>query len=101
MQAMRFLADYCNNDVYYGARYEDQNFVRAGNQIQLLKILIDKTEILQKIVSEELKHTNSIVNGNGLWICWRYSHCSHNNQFEKFLYQIVMARSQVCPPSID
>ena len=51
MQAMRFLADYINNDVYYGARYEEQNFVRAGNQLQLLKILTDKTEILQKIVS--------------------------------------------------
>ena len=59
MQAMRFLTDYCNNDVYYGARYEDQNFVRAGNQLQLLKILTDKTELLQKIVSEELKHTSS------------------------------------------
>ena len=58
MQAMRFLTDYCNNDVYYGARYEEQNFVRAGNQIQLLKILTDKTEILEKIVSEELKHTS-------------------------------------------
>ena len=55
MQAMRFLSDYCNNDVYYGARYEEQNLVRAGNQLQLLKILTDKTEILQKIVSEELK----------------------------------------------
>ena len=59
MQAMRFLTDYCNNDVYYGARYEEQNLVRAGNQLQLLKILTDKTETLQKIVSEELSNTNS------------------------------------------
>lgn len=37
MQALRFLADYLNNDVYYGARYENQNYVRALNQIELLK----------------------------------------------------------------
>ena len=55
MQAIRFLADYINNDVYYGARYEEHNLVRAGNQLQLLKIITDKTEILQKIVSEESK----------------------------------------------
>jgi hypothetical protein len=56
MQAMRFLSDHINNDVYYGARYEDHNLVRAGNQVQLLKILTDKTVKLQKIISEELNH---------------------------------------------
>jgi Ser/Thr protein kinase RdoA (MazF antagonist) len=55
MQAIRFLADYCNNDSYYGARYEDQNFVRAGNQLRLLKSLEEKSELLQKIISDELK----------------------------------------------
>lgn len=39
MQALRFLADHINNDVYYGASYPDQNFVRAGNQLALLKKL--------------------------------------------------------------
>lgn len=37
MQAIRFLADYLQNDVYYGAKYEDHNFNRANNQITLLK----------------------------------------------------------------
>lgn len=37
MQAIRFLTDYINNDTYYGAKYEGQNFIRAGNQITLLK----------------------------------------------------------------
>ncbi len=37
MQAIRFLADYLMNDVYYGAKYEDHNFNRAVNQITLLK----------------------------------------------------------------
>jgi Ser/Thr protein kinase RdoA (MazF antagonist) len=37
MQALRFLTDHLNNDKYYGAKYEGQNFVRAINQIELLK----------------------------------------------------------------
>lgn len=37
MQAVRFLTDYINDDVYYGSKYEGHNFVRAGNQIALLK----------------------------------------------------------------
>lgn len=37
MQAIRFLADYLQNDIYYGAKYEDHNFNRAINQITLLK----------------------------------------------------------------
>lgn len=37
MQALRFLADHLNDDVYYGARYEGHNRVRAGNQIRLLE----------------------------------------------------------------
>ena len=32
MQALRFLTDYLNDDMYYGATYPEQNFVRAGNQ---------------------------------------------------------------------
>lgn len=37
MQALRFLTDHLNNDVYYGAKYSGQNYVRATNQIALLK----------------------------------------------------------------
>ena len=40
MQAIRFLTDHINNDVYYGAKYEGHNFVRAGNQATLLQRLI-------------------------------------------------------------
>jgi Ser/Thr protein kinase RdoA (MazF antagonist) len=39
MQALRFLTDHLNNDVYYGAKYEGHNLVRAGNQITLLQCL--------------------------------------------------------------
>ena len=55
MQAIRFLADYFNGDVYYGARYPDQNFVRAGNQLVLLKRLDEKSENLTKIIASELR----------------------------------------------
>jgi thiamine kinase-like enzyme len=50
MQAIRFLTDHLNNDIYYGARYEGQNFVRAGNQITLLKRLMEKEQSLQKLI---------------------------------------------------
>jgi thiamine kinase-like enzyme len=39
MQALRFLTDHLNNDVYYGARYEGHNMIRAKNQMVLLKRL--------------------------------------------------------------
>jgi Ser/Thr protein kinase RdoA (MazF antagonist) len=39
MQAIRFLADHLNNDIYYGAKYEGHNLIRAGNQVELLKQL--------------------------------------------------------------
>ena len=41
MQALRFLTDYLNNDVYYGAKYEDHNLVRAKNQATLLQRLTE------------------------------------------------------------
>ena len=37
MQALRFLTDHLNKDVYYGASYEGQNYVRTLNQIRLLE----------------------------------------------------------------
>jgi hypothetical protein len=46
MQALRFLTDHLNNDRYYGAKYEGQNYVRATNQIQLLNKLLEKESIL-------------------------------------------------------
>jgi hypothetical protein len=42
MQALRFLTDYLNNDVYYGCKYPTHNLVRAGNQITLLQKLLEK-----------------------------------------------------------
>ncbi|HEY8734744.1 MAG TPA: aminoglycoside phosphotransferase family protein, partial [Puia sp.] len=52
MQAIRFLADYLNNDEYYGARYEGQNYVRARNQITFLQKMLDKEIRLNEKVKE-------------------------------------------------
>ncbi|MBP6023169.1 phosphotransferase enzyme family protein [Ferruginibacter sp.] len=41
MQALRFLIDHLNNDVYYGAKYDGHNFVRGKNQLVLLEKLIE------------------------------------------------------------
>lgn len=51
MQALRFLTDYFNNDVYYGARYPEHNLVRANNQIVLLQRLLEKEGLFNKFVS--------------------------------------------------
>ncbi|MEO7120146.1 MAG: phosphotransferase, partial [Ginsengibacter sp.] len=50
MQALRFLTDYLNDDVYYGAKYPEQNFVRTGNQLTLLQKLTEKENELQNRV---------------------------------------------------
>lgn len=42
MQALRFLTDYLNDDLYYGATYPEQNVVRAGNQYVLLQMLLEQ-----------------------------------------------------------
>ncbi len=40
MQALRFITDYLNNDIYYGATYNNHNLHRAMNQFTLLKDLL-------------------------------------------------------------
>lgn len=42
MQALRFLTDFLNSDIYYGAEYPEHNLVRAGNQYRLLQCLLEK-----------------------------------------------------------
>jgi thiamine kinase-like enzyme len=39
IMALRFLADFLNGNIYYLTRYEEQNLVRAGNQLKLLEEL--------------------------------------------------------------
>ena len=54
MQAIRFITDYLNNDIYYGAKYEGHNLVRGLNQVKLLRLFLDKEPQLSKVVSKEL-----------------------------------------------
>ena len=60
MQALRFLTDYLNNDVYYGARYPLHNFNRAANQLTLLNALIKKEATLHQKVARFL-HSNKVL----------------------------------------
>lgn len=52
MQALRFLTDYLNNDIYYGEKYPGHNFVRAGNQAVLLQRLLEKKRQLENIYKQ-------------------------------------------------
>lgn len=61
MQAIRFLADYLNNDSYYGTRYEGHNLVRAGNQLVLLQRLLEKESVLQEIIHQELRSKTRVA----------------------------------------
>lgn len=51
MQALRFITDHLNNDVYYGARYDGHNFIRAQNQAVLLQQYTAKEGLFNKIIS--------------------------------------------------
>jgi hypothetical protein len=51
MQALRFLTDHLNNDVYYGVKYPGQNFIRAKNQNVLLKRLMEKEITFAAIIT--------------------------------------------------
>ena len=55
MQALRFLTDYLNNDVYYGAAYANHNLVRAQNQTILLRKICSKETELTALVTEALE----------------------------------------------
>jgi Ser/Thr protein kinase RdoA (MazF antagonist) len=58
MQALRFMADYLNNDIYYGAKYETHNLNRAINQITLLNKLSEKETRLKEIIAHALLVNN-------------------------------------------
>jgi thiamine kinase-like enzyme len=50
MQALRFLTDYLNNDIYYSVKYQNQNLIRANNQATLLKRFLEKEGSLNEIL---------------------------------------------------
>ena len=53
-QAMRFLTDYLNGDIYYKITYEKQNLMRAKNQIALFQSFMNQEASFQTIIQAEL-----------------------------------------------
>jgi Ser/Thr protein kinase RdoA (MazF antagonist) len=51
MQAIRFLTDFMNEDIYYGAKYPGHNLVRAKNQLMLLKRLQEKEKYFDEVLN--------------------------------------------------
>lgn len=52
MQALRFLTDYLNGDVYYGSRYKGHNYYRAANQATLLQRFREQATTLHTIAEK-------------------------------------------------
>ncbi|MCZ4242536.1 phosphotransferase enzyme family protein [Pedobacter punctiformis] len=54
MQALRFLTDFLNGNIYYPINYPEQNLDRAKNQFKLLSELSVNEKELQDIIEESL-----------------------------------------------
>lgn len=54
MQALRFLTDYLNGNIYYPIHYPEQNLDRTKNQLKLLKELINNAAQLQQLIDANL-----------------------------------------------
>jgi len=50
MQAIRFLTDYINNDVYYKVTFPEQNLLRTRNQLNLLDSVLEQESDLLRII---------------------------------------------------
>ena len=54
MQAIRFLTDYLNNDIYYGSSYPGHNLLRARNQFTLLeKYMASEDKFIQMVAATQ------------------------------------------------
>jgi hypothetical protein len=66
MQAVRFIADFLNGDIYYKTSYAKHNLVRGLNQIDLLNKYIAKEskfeEIIKKINESRVNDAKTILN---------------------------------------
>jgi Ser/Thr protein kinase RdoA (MazF antagonist) len=52
MQAIRFLTDYLNNDIYYGSKYPGHNLNRAKNQFKLLNEYVQAETKFKKLIAD-------------------------------------------------
>jgi len=61
MQAIRFLTDFLNGDVYYHTIYAQQNLIRAQNQLTLLHQFIKSEKRFKKFIQYfSFKHINAV-----------------------------------------
>jgi len=51
-QAMRFMTDYLNDDIYYKTDYKGHNLVRTMAQVRYLEVLEENQEVMENIVKE-------------------------------------------------
>lgn len=51
IQAIRFLADYLNGDVYYKTTRKDQNLSRTANQFRLMQSIMDQQQEMKQIIA--------------------------------------------------
>ncbi|GGI24615.1 phosphotransferase enzyme family protein [Pedobacter mendelii] len=64
MQAIRFLTDYLNGDIYYPVLHAEHNLMRAKNQLILLMEYMKSVENFEKLIEDyesELKLSKPIV----------------------------------------
>ena len=54
-QALRFLADYIDGDIYFKTAYPEHNLVRARTQIRLVTDMEAKWEKIQRLAAEYIK----------------------------------------------
>ncbi|RFZ95441.1 desulfatase [Mucilaginibacter conchicola] len=54
MQAVRFLTDHINGDVYFKTKFEGHNLQRARAQFQLLKMLDENAEAMNATILNEM-----------------------------------------------
>jgi hypothetical protein len=52
MQAVRFLADYLNGDIYYTTSYFEHNLVRTQNQLRLLEHYLAQEATFKNIIAQ-------------------------------------------------
>jgi len=53
MQAVRFLTDYLNGNIYYTTYHKNQNLVRTTNQLKLLEKYLDSEKAFTAIVNKD------------------------------------------------
>jgi hypothetical protein len=52
VQALRFMSDYLNNDVYYKTHYDDHNLIRAQNQLALYQSILVQEKEMESFINQ-------------------------------------------------